>query len=162
MWHIFTSLQKCSCPLQIVKSRDNSTADELDLHFIKCPEGLQFQNSRKFSRRNSDCSTDSKLHTLILMTADEWPRRSLPSTWWKSISWSHRTSHNTKQNIELNMGINMLESKSSVLHGSEINHIYTLAEAGEAPPEEIINSNYKMKTPGDSGPTFESRHSTQF
>lgn len=55
MWHVFTELQKCSCPLQIVKSRDNSTADELDLHFLKCPEGLQFQNSRKLSRRNSDC-----------------------------------------------------------------------------------------------------------
>lgn len=37
---------------QIVKSRDNSPADELDLCFTGCPEGLQFQNRRKLSRRN--------------------------------------------------------------------------------------------------------------
>lgn len=60
---IFTQLQKCSCPVQIVKSRDNSPEDELDLCFTGCPEGLQFQNSRKLSRKNSDCSTNSKLHT---------------------------------------------------------------------------------------------------
>lgn len=54
------------------------------------------------------------------------------------------------------MGINMLESKSSV------NQVFSLAEGGEAPPEGTINSNYKMKTPGDSGPTSESKHSTQF
>lgn len=34
------------------------------------------------------------------------------------------------------MGINMLESKCSVLHGSKINHILPLAEAGQVPPED--------------------------
>lgn len=37
---------------------------------------------------------------------------------------------------ELNMGINVLESKYSVLHGSKINHIFSLAEAGHTPPED--------------------------
>lgn len=138
MRHIFTQLQKCSCPLQIVKSRDNSPADELDSHFIRCPDRLQFWNSRRLSRRNSDCSTNGKLHTLLLMTADEWPRRALSSTWWKSMCWSHRTSHNAKETEltwVLNMGINMLEAKCSVLHGSKINHIFSFAEAGQVPPE---------------------------
>lgn len=98
---IFTQLQKCSCPVQIVKSRDNSPADELDLCFIGCPEGLQFQNRRKLSRRNSDCSTNSKLHTPILITVDECERGALSSTWSQSKCSSHSASCNPKQNIVL-------------------------------------------------------------
>lgn len=138
MWQVFAQLQKCSCPLQIVRSRDNSPADELDSHFMRCPDGLQFRNSRRLSRRSSDCNTNSELQTLLLITADQWPRRALSSTWWKSMCWSHGTSHNAKQNTEL----------TGVKHGNQhagiqmicftwkINHIFSLAEAGQVPPED--------------------------